>query len=139
MGADEEMKRISLVQRVRETETPGKYGAAFCYSKAVYAAFGEILALREEGFSMVAICKVMKSDGLLPKNANPYSFRRAFKREFTRREKTAKIHGGNNPIGDVNESAAPIRKHIAADNGKNAIEKTGGGAVKKLPNGSFEY
>ena len=70
MDADEEQERIgNLVQRVREIETPGRYGAAYCYSKAVYAAFREISALRGEGFSMTAICKVMESDGLLPKSA----------------------------------------------------------------------
>ena len=147
MDADEEKARISnLIHRVRETETPGRYGAAYCYSKVVYAAFREISALREEGFSMTAICKIMESDGLLPKNASPFSFRRAFKRELARREKTAKIPGSNNPVNDARgkESAASRSKHI--ENEAGISEKLIGNDVKKdihakkkLHDGSFEY
>ena len=156
MDADEEMERISnLVQRVRETETPGKYGSAYSYSKVVYAAFREISALSKEGFSMTTICKVMENDGLLPKSASPYSFRRAFKRELERRERTAKISGCNNSISDGKgkESAASSTKHIATDNEKNVIENEAGRskkqigsdakndsqAIKKFHDGSFEY
>ena len=92
MEIDEEKGKIRhLAQRVRETETPGKHGAAYCYTRAAYAAFHEIVELREERFTLAAICKVMERDGLLPEHANPHSFRRAFKKELASREKAAKV------------------------------------------------
>jgi hypothetical protein len=152
--ANEEKEKIRrLVQRVKETETPGRHGAAFCYSRAVYAAFHEIAALREEKFSLAAICKVMESDGLLPERACPHSFRRAFRRELARRNKAAMTQRGDNQIGGVGrkESAAPPKE--VEGRGKNPDYKEsvnfrrqcgndqilGSGVIKKLPDGSFVY
>jgi DNA-binding transcriptional MerR regulator len=151
----EKIKRLAL--RVRETETPGRQGAAFCYSKAAYAAFSEITALREEGFSMATIHKVMESDGLLPKNSSPYSFRRAFRRESARRERAAKAPREEHPHSDTGkrEAVTSATKPAAADEGKILDEegaererirkmtsvtvKTANGTIVKHADGSFDF
>jgi hypothetical protein len=154
-GEREKIRRIAL--RVRETETPGRRGAAFCYARAAYAAFREISELRGEGFSMAAICKVMENDGLLPKGASRHSFRRAFRKELARRGRAAKAERGEHPAANAagkKEPRAPARKPAAADKPENPVsgaedEKlkeltgnvvdTGTGVIRKLPNGSFDF
>ena len=147
MEADEEMEKIRcLVQRVRETKTPGRHGATYCYSRLVYVAFREIAALREERFSMAAICKVMESDGLLPERASLNSFRRAFRREVARRNKAA--NRVNAPVDKANPAAVSPNK--AAQNKMGETEKelnrkmsgrvvnTGLGKIIKNSDGSFD-
>lgn len=151
----EKIKRLAL--RVRETETPGRQGAAFCYSKAAYAAFREITALREEGFSMATIHKVMESDGLLPKNSSQYSFRRAFRRESARRERAAKAPRNEHPGNDTGkrEAVTPAGKTAAAEGEKildgaeaererikkmtSVTVKTANGTIVKHADGSFDF
>ena len=155
METDEAMEKIGrLVQRVKESETPGRHGAAYCYSRVVYAAFREIAALRDERFSLAAICRVMESDGLLPERACPHSFRRAFRRELDRRSKATMKQRGDNPGSGPSkkESVALPRESTAEGRGKSPIDKesgrfkqsagndpTSGGGIKKLLDGSFEY
>ena len=156
METYEKMEKIgSLVQRVKESETPGRHGATYCYSRVVYAAFREIAELRDEKFSLAAICRVMESDGLLPERACPQSFRRAFRRELARRNKAAMKQRGDNSVSDPSkkESFALSRESTAEGRGKNPTDKesgrftrsagkeptSGSGGIKKLLDGSFEY
>ncbi len=70
MDMEEEAEKIkNLFQSIRELETPGRHAPSYCYSRVSYTAFREITALREEGFSMAAICRSLERDGLLPESA----------------------------------------------------------------------
>jgi DNA-binding transcriptional MerR regulator len=146
---DEREKIKRLVLRVRETETPGRQGAAFCYAKAAYAAFREITALRDEGFSMAAIHKVMEIDGLLPENSSPHSFRRAFRRELARRDRAATATRNEHQDSDTgkqeaasgsakpSEGAEAERERIRRQ--ASATAKTGSGAIVKRADGGFDF
>jgi DNA-binding transcriptional MerR regulator len=148
---DDEMEKIrNIVLNVRETEIPGRHSEAFYYAKTAYTAIREISALREEGFSMAAICKVMERDGLLPKDASRNSFRRAFRKELARRDRASKLS-----ISETRkkEPQARSKKSAETDKEKNPVsmeaEKfkeltgsvvdTGTSVIRKLPGGSFDF
>jgi hypothetical protein len=57
---------------------------ARAYSKAMRSVFVKVEKLRSKGFSFVQICAACEKSGILPKNANPYCFRQAFRRERAR-------------------------------------------------------
>ena len=80
---------MNLLEEVRATEIPGKRGGEFLYAKAIYAYFNEIEKLKAEGFTFITICKSLERRGILPKNSDPHSFRRAYRREIIRRQRTA--------------------------------------------------
>jgi len=81
-----EGERVSLLDDIKLTETPGKHGGEFSYAQAIYAYFDEIEKLKSEGFTLATICKFLEKKEVLPINANPYSLRRAFRRELNRRK-----------------------------------------------------
>jgi hypothetical protein len=56
----------------------------------VYACFAEIQSLISEGFTLATICGFLKKKGVLPTMADPRSFCRAYRRECSRREQSAK-------------------------------------------------
>ena len=85
---------MSLLDDIRTTETPGKRGGEFSYAQAIYTYFDEIEKLIAEGFTLTTICKFLEKKEILPINASPYSFRRAFRREAVRR-KRAILKEGN--------------------------------------------
>jgi len=78
---------VSLLDDIRVTETPGKRGGEFSYAQAIYTYFDEIEKLKAEGFTLATICKFLEKKEILPINASPYSFRRAFRREAVRRKR----------------------------------------------------
>jgi len=160
METEEETEKIRrLAQCVRKTETPGIRRSAHCYSRAVYSAFSEIAVLREEGFSLTAIYKVMKAEGLLPEHARLNSFQKAFKKELARRSKMTKTQGTNNPSGGTNKKipteVSPViserkkpeakvagREETGAERIKRMTSNTvhiGTGTIIKHADGSFDY
>lgn len=151
MEPDDEMEKIrNIVLSVRETETPGRHSEAFYYARAAYTAFREINALREEGFSMAAICKVMERDGLLPKDASRDSFRRAFRKELARRDRASKHSISEarkkKPPAHVQKSAEEDMKKkpvgMEAEKFKELIGNvvdTGTSVIRKLPGWSFDF
>ncbi len=68
-------------------EPPFKRHEQDTYSKTVRSAFETVGKARSEGFSFAQICAALEKAGLLPREANPHSFRQAFHREETRRKK----------------------------------------------------
>jgi DNA-binding transcriptional MerR regulator len=80
-------ERVNLLDEIRATEMPGKRGGDFFYAQAIYAYFSEIEALQAEGFTLATICKFLEKKDVLPKDSDPYSFRRAFSREAIRRKR----------------------------------------------------
>ena len=87
---------MNLLEDIREVEIPGRRGEGFFYAQVIYSHFDEIEKLKTEGFTLTAICKFLEKKGALPTGADPHSFRRAFRREATRRQwaisKEVKIH-----------------------------------------------
>jgi hypothetical protein len=88
---DESREKLSgLLAGIRETELPGRRGGAFHYAKTVYACFAEIQSLTAEGFTLSTICKFLEKKGVLPQGADARGFCRAYRREKTRRECSAR-------------------------------------------------
>jgi DNA-binding transcriptional MerR regulator len=85
--AGEAGEKVSLFEDIRATEMPGKRGGEYLYAQAIFAYFNEIEKLKAEGFTMATICKFLEKKEVLPNNSDPYSFRRAFRREVVRRER----------------------------------------------------
>ena len=79
---------MRLLDDIRATETPGKRGGEFFYAQVIYGYFDEIEKLKAEGFTMTTICKFLEKKGALPTNSDPRSFRRGFRREAARRQRT---------------------------------------------------
>ena len=79
---------MNLLEDIRATEMPGKRGGEFSYARAIYAYFDEIRKLKAEGFTLTTICNFLEKKGVLPTDSDPRSFRRAFRREAVRRQKT---------------------------------------------------
>lgn len=96
-----------ILEDIRSTEVPGKHGGTFFYAQAIYACFGDIQELKAEGFTLATICKFLKKKSLLPPDADPHSFRRAFRREIARRKRTGKAKEVNvkkgSMIGDASK------------------------------------
>jgi hypothetical protein len=88
-------KLPGVLADIRETELPGRRGGVFHYARAVYACFAEIQNLISEGFTLSTICKFLERKGILPPGADVRSFCRAFRREKTRRERSAKRKSKN--------------------------------------------
>ena len=78
---------MNLLEEIRTTETPGKRGGEFLYAQAVYSCFSDIEILKAEGFTLATICKYLEKREILPKNSDPHSFCRAFRREIKRRQR----------------------------------------------------
>ena len=90
MGTETESGgEMSFPEEARKTRMPGR-SAAFPYARAARLYFNEILELREEGFFLSTVCEILESRGELPKGANPYSFRRAFRLESLRGKRAKK-------------------------------------------------
>ena len=120
------------------------------YSKAIRPVFARIERLRSKGFSFVQICAACEKSGILPKDANPYCFRQAFRRERARLlaegELAKQIADGS---GTAGKTAMPSPKAGAPDG--EAAERewirkqlctsvdTGTGKIIKNPDGSFDY
>jgi hypothetical protein len=81
-----EGEKVSLLDGIRETETPGKRGGEFFYAQAIYGCFDEIEELKAEGFTLTTICKYLERKEVLPTGSDPRSFCRAFRREAARRK-----------------------------------------------------
>jgi hypothetical protein len=83
-------KLQSALEGIRETESPGRRGGVSHYARVVYACFAEIQSLISEGFALATICDFLKKKCVLPDAADPRSFCRAYRRECSRREQSAK-------------------------------------------------
>jgi hypothetical protein len=83
-------KLPSALADIRETEQPGRRGGAFCYARAVYACFTEIQGLVSEGFTLATICRFLEKKGVLPVGADTRGFCGAYRRENSRRERSAR-------------------------------------------------
>ena len=82
---------MRLSEEIRATEMPGKRGGDFFYAQAIYGYFDEIEKLRAEGFTLTTICKFLEKKGMLPTDSDPRSFRRAFRRESVRRQRSTSM------------------------------------------------
>jgi DNA-binding transcriptional MerR regulator len=111
-----EGEKVSLLEGIRETETPGKRGSEFVYAQAVYGCFGEIEELKAEGFTLATICKYLESKGVLPAGSDPRSFCRAFRRrrEAARREQaTLKERNKEMNISDTTKKTVTSKENTS--------------------------
>ena len=90
MDEEKSDKRLDILTEIRETEMPGRGGAASPYAQIIYEYYAEIEELVGEGFAMVAICRYFQKKGVLASDADVHSFRRAFRRENLRRKRAGK-------------------------------------------------
>ncbi|MDR1508098.1 MAG: hypothetical protein LBS53_00490 [Synergistaceae bacterium] len=155
---------MDMAENILGEDVPLTRKEAHTYSKALRSLFERVEKLRSKGFSFVQICAACEKSGILPKNANPYCFRQAFRRERARllaEGELAKMLAGGS---DTAEKAAaspktntPDAKTIDAQNNqagrlnKEAAEKewlrrqtsstigTGLGKITKNSDGSFDY
>jgi hypothetical protein len=154
----------SIVDEVLKTERPGRSGAKYIFAGTVYRYFNEIQFLLAGRFTLVTICKVLERRGDLPENCDPCSFRKAYRRELSRRESAAKFQDGVKrgqkenaddaksgktiePLQRPSESA-PLDTRESSDEEyeKERIKEltsilvdTGTGVIRKFSNGSFEF
>ena len=78
-------EKVNLLEDLKASEAPGRRGGDCLYAQAIYSNFDEIVKLKADGFTLMTICKFLEKKGALPKDSDPHSFRRAFRREGTRR------------------------------------------------------
>ena len=124
------------------------------YSKAIRPVFARVERLRAKGFSFVQICAACEKSGILPKDANPYCFRQAFRRERARLlaegELAKQIADGPGTAGKTAMQSPKADRPAGAPDGEAAerewIRKqlctavdTGTGKIIKNPDGSFDY
>ena len=103
---------MNLLEEIKETEIPGKGGGGFFYAQVVYGHFDAIEKLKVEGFTLTTICRFLEKKGALPPNADPHSFRRAFRREIARRQRViSKEVKVNDTAKKRMESKENISKH----------------------------
>jgi hypothetical protein len=124
------------------------------YSKAIRSVFERVAKLRSKGFSFVQICAACEKSGILPKNANPYCFRQAFRRERARllaEGELAKLIADGSGTAEKTAVPSPKADMPASASGGEAAEKewirkqlstevdTGLGKIIKNSDGSFDY
>ena len=124
------------------------------YSKAIRSVFARIEKLRSKGFSFVQICAACEKSGILPKDANPYCFRQAFRRERARLlaegELAKQISDGSGTAGKTARQFPKADIPGGAPDGEAAEKKwireqlstavdTGLGKIIKNSDGSFDY
>ena len=139
---------MSFWEEIRTTETPGKRGGESFYAQAIYSHFGEIKKLKTEGFTLATICKFLGKKGVLPMNSDPNSFRRAFRREIVRRQRTSLKEINVNDTTKKNiKTGENIQKHeISRTNGKQESEvsfipvkkKSGKSGLQVNPDNTFK-
>ena len=78
---------MNLLEDLKASEAPGRHGGDCLYAQAIYNNFDEIVKLKADGFTLMTICKFLEKKGALPKDSDPHSFRRAFRREAIRRQR----------------------------------------------------
>jgi hypothetical protein len=144
---------MEMAENILGEEAPLTRKEACAYSKALRSVFARVEKLRSKGFSFVQICAACEKSGILPKGANPYCFRQAFRRERVRllaEGELAKLIADGS--GTAKKTAAPhekadtptrapgdeaekewIRKQIST-----AVD-TGLGKIIKNSDGSFDY
>jgi DNA-binding transcriptional MerR regulator len=75
---------MDTAENILNEEAPLTRKESRAYSKALRSVLARVEKLRSKGFSFVQICAACEKSGILPKNANPYCFRQAFRRERAR-------------------------------------------------------
>jgi hypothetical protein len=102
---------METAENILNEESPLTRKETRAYSTAMRSVFARVEKLRSKGFSFVQICAACEKSGILPKNANPYCFRQAFRRErarlFAEGELAKLIMDG---AGTAEKAAAPPSK-----------------------------
>jgi hypothetical protein len=136
MGTEAENDgKMSFPEETRKTRMPGRSGA-FPYARAARLYFKEILELREEGFFLSTVCEILESRGLLPKGANPHSFRRAFRLESIRVKRVK-----NREKEDIRASGEAMENSAKREPGaaRPSVSDYGGGSKTRLrPDNTFD-
>jgi hypothetical protein len=160
---------MEQVESILGEDVPQMRKEAQTYSKALRLVFARVENLLTKGFSFVQICAACEKSGILPKNANPYCFRQAFRRERARLlaggelakllaegSETAKKAIAPSPKADMPDGtpaakATGAQTNLAKRPGKEDAEKewireqtsttvkTGLGKITKNSDGSFDY
>jgi hypothetical protein len=160
---------MDTADNILSEEAPLTRREAHTYSKALRSVFARVEKLRSKGFSFVQICAACEKSGILPRNANPYCFRQAFRRERARllaeSELAKLIADGSETVEEAAEPppkasmpggtpaaiAADAQNNQARAPGKEDAEKkwireqtsttvkTRMGRITKNSDGSFDY
>ena len=129
------------IDAVMGHETPLRPQGGRAYSSAAREFFGKIKALRGRGFSFIQICGAFEKAGALPRNSNPYSFRQAFLRELSRRDRAKELlrevkdggEGGNGTSAAApSEETAPTRADAPGGLEGEGGAATGGGGKERI-------
>jgi hypothetical protein len=138
---------MEMAENILGEEAPLTRKETRSYSKALRSVFARVEKLRSKGFSFVQICAACEKSGILPKGANPYCFRQAFRRERARllaEGELAKLIADGS--GTAEKTAMPTRAESGETAEKEWIRKqtsttvdTGLGKIIKNSDGSFDY
>ena len=136
------------------------------YSKMMRASFESVRELRMEKFKFSDICMAYAKIGVLPPDADPSSFRKAFRNEAKRRARDLELEkritdnrtaspgqdargvGKQEGIGEIKKTAVDTSgqsEKIPDSVTERAMRNTGrrvnigGTTITKLPDGGFEY
>ena len=134
-GAFETVLRVPAVRRRKNIR----------YAYTVKVGYEKIQKLRDEGYTYDTICEALVAKGVFDEGADSANLRSAYRRETKRRARRDQIEreraesekGGEKPEKDT--LAAESRKKLTRELTGGKFVDTGAGAVRKLPNGSFEF
>jgi hypothetical protein len=162
-AGERKAEAISIVEDVLKTETPGRRGAKYIFAGIVYRYFNEIQSLHTDGFTLASVCKVFERRGELPENSDPCGFRKAYRKELSRRKTAAKfndaanagqkasgVEAKNGKIAEPSKIPSPRAPQTSETSGgeyekerlkelTGTLVDTGTGIIRKFPNGSFEF
>ena len=144
------------IEEVLKNETPLRKKEGQVYSIAANNFYHKIKALRSRGFSFVQICGAFEKIGVLSGESNPYSFRQAFVRESTKRERTNELLRelkddlATKEPEKTSQKDANTRKEESYKSNPDSMDEsirkltgvvvdTGLGKIVKHADGSFEY
>jgi hypothetical protein len=145
---------MEMAENILDEEAPLTRKEARAYSKALRSVFARVEKLRSKGFSFVQICAACEKSGILPKNANPYCFRQAFRRERARLlaegELAEQIADGSGTAGKTAVPSPKADVPVSATDSETAEKEwirkqlstevdTGLGKIIKNSDGSFDY
>jgi hypothetical protein len=158
MGPDDFDDAFERAENILKRENPLARKETNTYAGVMRSVYAKVGRLRAKGFSFTQICAACEKSGLL-KDANPYCFRQAFRRERARRltdEELAKFMseardekqaspangtdspqiigpGSANPGSEEDEENDRIKKLTST------TVDTGLGIITKNTDGSFDY
>ena len=101
---------MRAVEHIRARASPVRNNILFSYARTAHTSFEEVEALRLEGYSFITISQEFAVRGLLPQDADPYSFSRAFRREAAKRQR---LYGSKDAKKETQSAGNDTRETVA--------------------------